>query len=273
MQARIVSITALADVHAGSALVWHSGRLLIIQDDALSAVWIDPATGQTECLVLEGNGEQLVKSKKPDFEVAFIGPGRTVTIFGSGSATTRRRGAVVDLDSNAVRIVDYGALYDAVERAIECTPNLEGATLWQNTLRLFHRGAGADKSATIDVNVDVLTGASPRVLALSRFDLGHVGSVPLHFTDATMMGERFLYLAAAEDTPNAIDDGVIVGAAIGLIDGQGARFAMLHEPSGEVSRRKVEGIAIDPGTGTIYAVTDPDDPNKSAELLTIALTY
>jgi hypothetical protein len=272
MQARIVTIASLVDVHAGSALVWHADRLLVVQDDAASAVWIDPVTKRTERLVLEGSGEQLEKSKKPDFEVAFIGPGRTVTILGSGSSPLRRRGAMVDLDTNAVRIVDYGALFGALENALGVVPNLEGATPWKNVLRLFHRGAGTDRSATIDVSLDVLEGHPPRVLGVVPFDLGDVGGVPLHFTDAACFGERIVYLAVAEDTPNAIDDGPILGAAIGLIDAHGATWTPLNEPSGEVSRRKVEGIAIDPKQGTIYAVTDPDDPDKLAELLTICLT-
>jgi hypothetical protein len=271
LQARIVTVSPLTDVHAGSALVWHAGRLLVVQDDAASAVWIDPASGQTERLVLEGSGEQLVKSKKPDFEVAFIGPGRTITILGSGSSALRRQGARLDLDTNAVHIVDYGALFDAIKMAIGVVPNLEGAMLWQNGLRLFHRGAGSDKSATIDVNLGVLAGEPPRVFDMTPFDLGDVAGVPLHFTDATCFGERILYLAVAEDTPNAIDDGPIVGAAVGFIDGRGATWTTIADPSGEVSRRKVEGIAIDPETGSIFAVTDPDDSDKPAELLTIRL--
>jgi hypothetical protein len=273
LQARIVTIAPLADVHAGSALVWHADRLLVVQDDAASAVWIDPVSQQTKRVVLEGSGEQLEKSQKPDFEVAFIGPGRIVTILGSGSSPMRRRGAMVDLDTNAGRIVDYGALFDALANELGVVPNLEGAAPWQNGLRLFHRGAGTDKSATIDVNLDVLEGQPGRVLGVMPFDLGDVGGVPLHFTDATCFEERIMYLAVAEDTPNAIDDGPVVGAAIGFIDARGATWTTLTEPSGEVSRRKVEGITIDPKHGTIYAVTDPDDPDKPAELLTIGLTY
>lgn len=272
MQARIVTMVPLANVHAGSALVWHAGRLLAVQDDAASAIWIDPASGRAERLVLERTGEQLVKSQKPDFEVAFRGPGRAITILGSGSTPLRRRGAIVDLDTHAVRIVDYGKLFDAIEKALGIVPNLEGGAPWQNVLRLFHRGCGADKSAIVDVNLDVLSGQVPHVLDVTPFELGDVDGVPLHFTDATIFGECIMYLAVAEDTPNAIDDGPIVGAAIGIIDARGATWTALIEPSGEGSRRKVEGIAIDPESGTIYGVTDDDDPDKPAELLTIRLT-
>ncbi len=270
--ARIVTVVPLADVRAGSALVWDEGRLLVVQDDAASAVWVDPVSGQTERLVLEGTGEQLEKSKKPDFEVAFLGPGRTVTIFGSGSSPQRRRRAVVELETNVVRIVDETLLFSVLEQALGCVPNLEGGAILHHRLCLFHRGAGVDKSATIDVNVDVLLGAAPHVFAVTPFDLGEINGVPLHFTDATRFDERLVYLAVAEDTPNAIDDGPVVGAALGFLDDDGATWTTLMEASGEESIRKVEGIAIDSRTGTIYGVTDPDDPNKPAELLTIELT-
>jgi hypothetical protein len=272
LHARIATVVPLADVRAGSALVWHEGRLLVVQDDAASAAWVDVASGRTERLVFEGTGEQLEKSKKPDFEVAFLGPGRTATILGSGSSSRRRRAAVVDLDTNAVRIVDHGALFDSLENALGVVPNLEGGVIWQHRLRLFHRGAGADRSATVDVNLALLAGEPPRILAVTWFDLGHVNEVPLHFTDATCIGDRLVYLAVAEDTPNAIDDGPVVGAALGFLDDGGSTWTTLLEASGEASTRKVEGIAIDPKTGTIYGVTDPDDPGKPAELLTIELT-
>ena len=272
LQARIVSVVPLADVRAGSALVWHEGRLLVVQDDAASAVWVDPASGRTERLVLEGTGEQLEKSKKPDFEVAFIGPGREVTILGSGSSPQRRRGAIVDLDSRAVCIVDYAMLFEELEKALGVVPNLEGGVIWQGDLLLFHRGAGVDLSAIVEVHLDVLQGDSPRILSVKPFDLGHVNGVPLHFTDATILGERIVYLAVAEDTPNAIDDGPIAGAALGFIEEGAAFWTPLVESSGETSTRKVEGIAIDPHSGTVYGVTDPDDPDKPAELLMIEVS-
>lgn len=272
LQARIVSIVPLADVHAGSALVWYEGRLLVVQDDANSAIWVDPASGRTERLVLQGSGEQLEKSQKPDFEVAFLGPGKNVTILGSGSSPLRRRRAVVDLDTKTVRIVEENALFEALEKALGVVPNLEGGIIWQHALRLFHRGAGADTSAMVDVNLGVLAGEPPHIVAVTPFDLGGFDGVPLHFTDATSLGERLVYLAVAEDTPNAIDDGPIVGAALGFIEDRRAIWSPLFEASGVVSTRKVEGIAIDSERGTVYGVTDPDDPGKAAELLIIEIT-
>ncbi|HVK67536.1 MAG TPA: hypothetical protein VM694_23785 [Polyangium sp.] len=271
LRARILTSRPLPGVRAGSALVWHDERLLVIQDDAFSVVWVDPASGAMSRVRLEGSGEELPKPKKPDFEAAFVGPGRAVTVLGSGSAAVRRHKASVDLDSGRVQVTDLGPLFDAVEARIGVRPNIEGAVLAGEVLRLFHRGAGPGASATVDVAASVLHGRAVELFGHVLYDLGVAGGVPLHFTDAAAFGGRTLYLAVAEGTPNAIDDGPVVGAAVGFVAGEQARYAMLEEPSGEGSCRKVEGITFDPERKTIWAVTDPDDPERPAELCAIAL--
>ena len=271
LRARILSSRPLPGVRAGSALVWHDRRLLVIQDDAFSVAWIDPDSGVMERVTLKGSGGALPKAQKPDFEAAFVGPGRAVTILGSGSADTRRHKASLDLDSSRVHVTDLGALFDAVEARIGIRPNIEGAVLSGEVLRLFHRGAGGGASATVDVARSALEGRGVELLGHAEFDLGRAGGVPLHFTDATAFGGRTLYLAVAEGTPNAIDDGPVVGAVVGFLGEDQARYAILEEPSGEGSCRKVEGIALDPARKTIWAVTDPDDPERPAELCEVAL--
>ncbi|MDI1446080.1 hypothetical protein [Polyangium sp. 6x1] len=271
LRARIVSSRPLPGVRAGSALVWHDERLLVIQDDAFSVVWVDPASEAISRVTLEGSGEELPKSKKPDFEAAFVGPGRVVTLLGSGSADTRRHKASLDLDHGRVHVADLGPLFDAVEARLGARPNIEGAVLSGEVLRLFHRGAGRVASAIVDVARGALEGRGVELLGHRMYDLGFAGGVPLHFTDAAAFGGRTLYLAVAEGTPNAIDDGPVVGAAVGFFAGDRAKYAILEEPSGEGSCRKVEGLAFDPERKAIWAVTDPDDPERPAELCRIAL--
>src|SRR4051812_45026479 len=91
LRARILDYRLLPGVRAGSAVVWVDDRLLVVQDDATSAAWVDPVTGAVLHLVLEGDGGPLKKAEKPDYEAAFIGFGGTIYIVGSGSAPRRRR--------------------------------------------------------------------------------------------------------------------------------------------------------------------------------------
>ncbi len=273
LRARIQSITPLPGVRAGSALVHLGGRLLVVQDDALAVAWIDPRTGAIEHRALEGDGGALPKIRKPDFESAFVAANGSVTLLGSGSTAARCRAASLDVTGGrGVRFLDCTPLFEALRERLGGPPNLEGAVRLGDVLHLFHRGAGGEPSAILEVAATSIGEGHVAVLAFTLCDLGTTATgVALTFTDAIACGEAMIYLAVAEDTPNAVDDGPIVGAAIGILAGGRARFAPLEEPDGTPSVRKVEGIAVDPETRTSFLVTDPDDPARPAELCRVEL--
>ena len=168
---------------------------------------------------------------------------------------------------------EAGPLYDAVAAAIGETPNIEGAAVVGAGLRLFHRGAGRGtcRNWVLDVALGP-EGPTGPVGAAFEVDLGDVAGVPLSCTDAAALPDgRFLYLAAAEDTPDAVADGPVVGAAIGLLAGAAVRWAPLLEADGTPSVRKVEGLAPDPDLAGAWVITDPDDADRPAELCRVAL--
>jgi hypothetical protein len=272
LRARIHAVTPLPGVRAGSALIFTGGRLLVVQDDALAVAWVDPRTGAIEHVALEGDGGPLVKAMKPDFESAFLAQDGSITLLGSGSTPARYRAARLDIaGGGAARFLDCTPLFHAIGARLGGAPNLEGAVLRGERLHLFHRGSGGDLSAVIEVEASAIGAEAVTVLALTRCDLGTAAGVPLTFTDATGSGEAMVYLAVAEDTPNAVDDGPIAGAAVGVLAGGQARFALLEEADGTLTTRKVEGIAVDRATGSTYLVTDPDDPERPAELCLVEL--
>jgi hypothetical protein len=275
LRARIQSITPLPGVRAGSALVHVGGRLLVVQDDALAVAWLDPRTGAIEHRALEGDGGALPKIRKPDFESAFVAANGSVTLLGSGSTAARYRAASLEVAAGGgggVRFLDCTPLFEALHERLGGPPNLEGAVCLGDALHLFHRGAGGEPSAIIEVAASAIGDDRVAVLAFTLCDLGTTATgVALTFTDAIACGDAMVYLAVAEDTPNAVDDGPIVGAAIGILAGGRARFTLLEEPDGTPSVRKVEGIAVDPETRTTFLVTDPDDPARPAELCRVDL--
>lgn len=269
LSARILSVHPIPGVRAGSAVVWSDERLLVVQDDVSSAAWVDPGTIAVELLRLEGDGGPRSKAEKLDFEAAFVAFGGTIYIVGSGSTAARRRVARVepfDGSHSTVLVFDCEPLFDALEQALGETPNVEGAVVEKGQVRLFHRGSGGRPSATALVPLGALEGGEASVTELRRYDLGAVSGIALTFTDAAPCNAQAMYLAVAEDTPNAVDDGPITGAAVGLIDGDTARYALLLEPDGTPTTKKVEGVAFDARTKRGYLVTDSDDPESSAEL-------
>jgi hypothetical protein len=112
-------------------------------------------------------------------------------------------------------------------------------------------------------------GPVPQAIGSAHFDLGTVEGVRFGFTDAVGRGEQVFYIAAAEDTPNAIDDGRILGSQIGVIGGGGVRCASLAVDGAPV---KAEGLAFDPADPThAWIVIDPDDVGTPARLYEVAL--
>jgi hypothetical protein len=80
--------------------------------------------------------------------------------------------------------------------------------------------------------------------------------------------------AAAEDTSNPVDDGVVVGAVLALLDGdQVVEAAVLPEVDGVV--QKVEGLGVLEvleGGVRLLAVVDADDPLAPSVELTLSVS-
>ncbi|TJZ80342.1 hypothetical protein FCG67_05650 [Rhodococcus oryzae] len=278
LSARLVAAHPLPGVRAGSALVRVGDRLLAVQDDAFCAAWIDlPGLGVTR-LPLSGDGVALAKKDKPDFESALRAPDGSIRLLGSGSLENRCTLARIDPDDGSVTLHEFPAIYDSVRLALGLAdrPNIEGAAVDGSRLRLFHRGAGSAASACVDLPLGVLDGDRPQVLGFTWFELGTLDGVGLGVTDAAVLShDRTMFLAAAELTDDAIADGPVAGAAVGLIDGVGdplsVRWTRLLESDGRPSVRKVEGLAVDDDLGGGWLITDPDDPTRSAELCRVEL--
>lgn len=268
--ARVVEFHALEGVTAGSALLRIGARLLAVHDDAFRVTWIDPSRLALKSLVLRGDGVALPKSRKPDFEAAVCTPDGDVYLFGSGSTSRRCTFGRIDLDSMTVSLKDRADVYQCVREALglEIRPNIEGAIVRDDRLRLFHRASGDARSAIVDVPLDVLGGALPRALAVQTFDLGQLDGVPLAFTDAAAVSDRCaIFTAAAEDAADAIADGPIKGSVLGILEEPAsARFARLIGPDGAPCRHKVEGLAVDDDLRGGWVLTDPDDPDRPTEL-------
>ena len=273
LAARVTASWPLPGVRAGSALVRVGERLLAIQDDAFAAVWIEPGTRETRPLVLRGPGGALDKQAKPDFEAAFAHDGR-LWILGSGSRPNRCAIARIDAGTGEVVLLNALPLYGAIARELGVTANIEGAVPLADRLRLFQRGPGRSAKAnfTVDVPLDVLAGAKPRILDVANYDLGVLQGTFMAFTDAAALGRHIVYLAVAEDTPDGIADGAIHGAGVGILKGSEARWDVLNEADGSVSKRKVEGIALD-AAGGAWLLTDPDDAKRPAELCRVELKF
>ncbi|MGY2065270.1 DUF6910 family protein [Blastococcus sp. SYSU DS0619] len=260
---------------------------VVVQDDATTAAWWRP-DGVVRLRVLppvEGldvfREAEGTKHLKPDLEVACpaeVDGEPAALLLGSGSSPRRMRGVRVRLEAGepVVRSADLTPLYERVAERLGLpmdAVNLEGASRSGDVVRWFNRGnlrAGV-RSASVDVPLAALVGAvlgrgeaaEVPVDRPQEYELGEVEGVGLAVTDAVALPDgRVLLSAAAEDTPNAVDDGPVVATALALVDGDAVvAVAPIPEVGGHV--HKVEGLALrDVGDGVVrlLAVVDDDDP-------------
>ena len=281
-------------VRAASGVAPLGDGWLIAQDDSSFAAWRRPGSTTPVRVLAAVDGHDYfseaagTKHLKPDLEVACPAdvdgmPG--VLLLGSGSSPRRMRGVLVRLEGE--RLVVHAAALEPVYRRVAerlglamDDLNLEGASRHGDTLRWFNRGnlAAQVPSGSVDVPVEGLVAAllgradagAPPIERPRRYQLGEVEGVGLAVTDAIALPDgRVLVSAAAEDTPNAVDDGPVVATALALLDGDSVvDVAPIPEVDGLV--HKVEGLALRDVRGAeirLLAVVDADDPETpSAEI-------
>ena len=281
-------------VTAASGVTPLGDGWLVVQDDSTIAAWRRP-DGVTPLRVLppvDGldtfRSAEGTKHLKPDLEVACpaqVDGHAAAVLLGSGSSPRRMRGVLVRLEDGrpVVHAAELGPLYARVAERLGLPMdhvNLEGASRHRDVVRWFNRGnlvAGV-RSASVDVPLEGLVAAvlgradveSVVVDEPREYELGQVEGVGLAVTDAVALPDgRVVLSAAAEDTPNAVDDGPVVGTAIALVrDGTVLAVAPVPEVGGQV--QKVEGLALRGVSDEVVhllAVVDDDDPDTpSAEL-------
>ena len=286
-------------VTAASGIAPLGDGWLIAQDDATSAAWrrdesvtpvrvLPPVDGHDRFSEAAGT-----KRLKPDLEAACpaeVDGGPAVVLLGSGSTSRRMRGVLLRLvDGRPVTAAaDLGPLYELVAQRLDLSLehlNLEGASRSGSTVRWFNRGnlAAGVRSGSVDVPLSALVAAvlgradagSVTAEQPRSYDLGEVEGVGLAVTDAVALPDgRVLLSAAAEDTPNAVDDGPVVATAVALVDGEEIlAVAPIPEVRGRV--HKIEGLALRDVRGDevhLLAVVDDDDPTSPSSEVDLRVT-
>jgi hypothetical protein len=251
------------------------------------------------------------KADKPDFELAFAvddvgeaGPGGGQLIgLGSGGLAPRQQ-ALRWRRGEAPQLVPLPRLYAQLRAAVvgEANLNFEGGARWGEHVVLANRGGDGGDAAHGGGSPDALVllpwaalarllddaeGAPLPGLQVIEVELGTLevsaeeGAVHTHlrFTDLAPRPGGLWYLAAAERTDNFYDDGEVVGSALGTVTFGASpeappalRFTPIVDERGQIGADKVEGVCGHVRADRLWAVTDPDDPDRPGELLELELT-
>lgn len=275
---------------AASGLVRVGQRLYVIADDEHHLGVFPLAGDRPGELITLFPGElppakQQRKKLKPDLEALTLLPPfadyvhGALFALGSGSGPNRRQGVLLALDASgatagAARLVDLSGLYRGLDERFHDL-NIEGAVVFEDRLRLLQRGNKRHiENAIIDLHLPVLLDAmssgaavdSTCLADIQAYDLGAIDGIPLCFTDgAALPDNKLLFSAIAENTEDSYADGACVGAALGVIAGDG-RICLLQTLE---SAYKIEGIDARAERGVIHLllVTDADDEAVPASLL------
>lgn len=279
-----------AHVRAASGLAMVGGRLAVIQDDAAFIGFVGDTV--TAVPLPRGAGgrrrfEEALGNKQDKLDLeACVAVDDELWAFGSGSTPMREKIAVIGYTT---RLHGASPLYRRLREELSApsasdsflvppTVNIEGACIVDHELWLFHRGnTGPHDAGPTVFKLDkeqfakwlASDGACPDIDGVAPFELGSVDGVRLGFTDAVAVGPRVFYLAAAECSPNAIDDGEVIGCQLGVIQGDEVRACALEI---EGKPLKAEGLAFDPQNPKQGWISiDPDDTEKPAQLFQFEL--
>ena len=228
------------------------------------------------------------KKQKPDFEALTLLPAYgeyphgALLVLGSGSRRNRRVGALLGLDAQGAvrgppRVVDLSPSLAPLDDVFPA-PNIEGAVVSGDELRLFQRGNKRHSTNAIirfqlSAVLDALSSEWARAVkptAIDTFDLGHVDGIPFCFTDAAALPNGdMVFTAIAEDTDDAYADGPCAGATIGIADNNGHLRCLrqLDRP------HKIEGLdaRVDGDVIRLLLVTDADDADIPAGLFSATI--
>jgi len=272
--------SGLVHVRAGSGLVRWGDGFAVVQDDVGGIALIRGDEVRLVRLLPVSEGEGL-KANKADFEAATVLPDGRLLVIGSGSSKGPRRKRMVALTLDfATRVFDASALYDALAAGLSGAElNIEGLFVRGDGLLFVQRGNGAGgKNALCEVELarflawfDGHTKEPPPVRRVAPLELGRMGNVALGLTDATLTDDgRVFVLVGAEDSPDAYQDGAILGAWLGRLEARGGdgdktlgvELFAIHEGQA-LTKLKLEGLAWLGREGRqdrFAVVADQDDP-------------
>ena len=271
---------------AASGLVCAHGRAYVIGDDEHHlAEFCDMVSPGRLHRLIDGDlppDATARKRRKPDLETllhldAQSPHGPALVALGSGSAPNRCRGWVLGLTRQGrptlpARAFDIAPLVRLLQGLVDAV-NIEGAMVLGSSFMLLNRG---DRDGRGNLAVRLPLAALHRLLdghagpldlqGVQPIDLGTIAGVHIGFTDGAALPDgRWAFSAVAEDSADAVADGPMRGAVIGIVtaDGQVQTRRRLRPAL------KIEGLAVRPdGDGlAVCMVSDADDPHTCAWLL------
>jgi hypothetical protein len=295
-------------VRAGSGLARTEKGFWMVQDDAHWLAWtaipeLNSGLRPPLCehvMLREGEdgartfgSDRGNKDFKFDLEAICTVPrtvGFDLMALGSGSSSARE--VVVrwdDRPANAEPGLFFAHEYYAALREEKSFSgsdmNIEGVLCNGPQVMLLNRGNGAATAGHIarntlgylstDAFLQWVQGGGissiPRLEAVALGVLGAIEDAGITWTDLTQTENGVWFSATAERSPNARDDGEVLGSYLGFREKNTVWWITVCDESGKPTRQKLEGLSPGVHDRQFWCLTDDDDPRKAAELLLVEL--
>lgn len=230
---------------------------------------------------------RIPKAVKPDLEsmAAFTyGRDDMLLLLGSGASKARNKGYLINLSEEMeVQELNMSRFYTFLKQVLrlesEGQLNLEGLATDQVYTYLLQRPLGAGGNTLLRFNTDafkdfILGRAEMPAVAVYHFKLPQIGQLPSGFSGAFAMGGKLFFTASVEETPNAIEDGEVLGSFLGMIDLRALAYAsdavnplqvpvvQLQHEDGTAYRGKAESLVViagkEPQKYKVVIVSDDD---------------
>ena len=215
---------------SASGIVKYNDSLLIIGDNSPYLYCFD-LNGKfvSKQLIFEAitNEFGIIEKKwKPDFESMELVNEHQIYIFGSGSKSPERDVLVIVFlqENYRTEVVNLSSFYTEIKglkefAAIEL--NIEACTILNGRIFFFNRSGNLFFSFLMDDFNSIIFNEesfiSPKIYQLR---LPSIKGIEAGFSGATGVeaSNQIIFTASVENTPNAYDDGEILGSFIGMIE-------------------------------------------------------
>jgi hypothetical protein len=238
MKVNIIKKAILEGVPSASGMEIIDGVIYVVGDNSPYLFILDQTLKVINKIELykhdDSSSDVLPKAFKPDLECMAkltINNYKHLLIMGSGSKSPYRDVAIlVKLPTNynrkhMVMVLQMGDLYSLLRSNDEIVGsgqlNLEGAATSKESLILFNRSSGGSKNVALyfklEEFIEYLQGHTEMTPfpVIYQNELPSINKISGGFSGADVYDEKLFFTAAVENTPNAIDDGEVLGSFVG----------------------------------------------------------
>lgn len=218
---KIESLFVIEGIGAASGLIYEHNQLFIICDSSNYLYQYSMTDGNLLRIPLANAEimESIPKDLKLDLE-SVVRFENMLYIFGSGSTVKRNIMFEFDLEDENVIEHNLDYFYDRLKNfaGIEDRDfNIEGTILKDEVWYFFQRGnGGTGKNGIFKITGNLM--GDDYLIEFTEILLPGIEDIKTSFTDAIWINDGIYFLATAERTLSAFDDGHILGTIVGQIN-------------------------------------------------------